>query len=152
MYHADYCITDEFFSRINQCIFHKNNKWNTCVCNKQDTRTEFVDSLQSFTTKAHPSVFWTRCWRVWHLLTGNPSARTPSGNQSTLWHQWQLFRKVGILYRYWVWQWWGCQVGCMPPLAVLGSFFCLLLGVSSGCARPITGQVTEVTCPVIGLC
>ena len=28
--------------------------------------------------------------------------------------------------------------------------FCLLLGVSSGYAQPITGQVTEVTCPVIG--
>ena len=28
--------------------------------------------------------------------------------------------------------------------------FCLLLGVSSGYAQPITGQVAEVTCPVIG--
>ena len=31
-----------------------------------------------------------------------------------------------------------------------GPDFCLLLGVSSGCARPITGQVTTVTWPVIG--
>ena len=31
-----------------------------------------------------------------------------------------------------------------------GPVFCLLLGVSSGCAQPITGQVTEVTWPVIG--
>ena len=32
-----------------------------------------------------------------------------------------------------------------------GLVFCLLLGViSSGYAQPITGQVTEVTCPVIG--
>ena len=31
-----------------------------------------------------------------------------------------------------------------------GPVFCLLLGVSSGCARPITGQVTLVTWPVIG--
>ena len=31
-----------------------------------------------------------------------------------------------------------------------GRVFCLPLGVSSGCARPITGEVTEVTCPVIG--
>ena len=31
-----------------------------------------------------------------------------------------------------------------------GPVFCLLLGVSSGCARPITGQVTSVTWPVIG--
>ena len=30
------------------------------------------------------------------------------------------------------------------------SVFCLLLGVSSDYAQPITGQVTEVTCPVIG--
>ena len=28
--------------------------------------------------------------------------------------------------------------------------FCLLFGVSQGCARPITGQVTSVTWPVIG--
>ena len=31
-----------------------------------------------------------------------------------------------------------------------GSVFCLLLGVSSDYAQPITGQVTEVTCPMIG--
>ena len=31
-----------------------------------------------------------------------------------------------------------------------GSVFCLLLGVSPGCAFPITGQVTSVTWPVIG--
>ena len=30
-----------------------------------------------------------------------------------------------------------------------GLVFCLLLGVSSYYAHPITGQVTEVTCPVI---
>ena len=31
-----------------------------------------------------------------------------------------------------------------------GPVFCLLLGVSSDYAQPIMGQVTEVTCPVIG--
>ena len=31
-----------------------------------------------------------------------------------------------------------------------GPVFCLLLWVSSGCAWPITGQVTSVTWPVIG--
>ena len=31
-----------------------------------------------------------------------------------------------------------------------GSVFCLLLGVSLDYAQPITGQVTEVTCPVTG--
>ena len=31
-----------------------------------------------------------------------------------------------------------------------GLVFCLLLGVSSDYAQPITGQVNEVTCPVIG--
>ena len=31
-----------------------------------------------------------------------------------------------------------------------GPIFCLLLGVSSDYAQPITSQVTEVTCPVIG--
>ena len=29
-------------------------------------------------------------------------------------------------------------------------FFCLLLRVSSDYAQPVTGHVTEVTCPVIG--
>ena len=36
--------------------------------------------------------------------------------------------------------------GCRWP----GPVFCLLLVVSSDYAQPITGQVTEVTCPVIG--
>ena len=31
-----------------------------------------------------------------------------------------------------------------------GPIFCVLFGVSSDYAQPITGQVTEVTCPVIG--
>ena len=31
-----------------------------------------------------------------------------------------------------------------------GPVFCLLLGVSSDYTQPITGQVTDVTCPVIG--
>ena len=35
-------------------------------------------------------------------------------------------------------------------LAAPGSVFCLLLRVNSDYAQPITGQVTEVTCPVIG--
>ena len=36
------------------------------------------------------------------------------------------------------------------PVLLLGPVFGLLLGVSSDYAQPITGQVTEVTCPVIG--
>ena len=35
-------------------------------------------------------------------------------------------------------------------LLTTGPVFCLLLGVSSDYAQAITGQVTEVTCPVIG--
>ena len=35
-------------------------------------------------------------------------------------------------------------LGCSGPV------FCLLLRVSSGCAQPITGQVTSVTWPAIG--
>ena len=45
------------------------------------------------------------------------------------------------------------QSHLIPPqmrLARSGTIFCFLLGVSSGCAQPITGQVTEITCPVIG--
>ena len=39
---------------------------------------------------------------------------------------------------------------CPHQLGGSGPVFCLLLGVSSDYAQPITGQVTEVTCPVIG--
>ena len=35
-------------------------------------------------------------------------------------------------------------------MASPGPVFCLLFRVNSGYAQPITGQVTEVTCPVIG--
>ena len=40
----------------------------------------------------------------------------------------------------------------MVPYGITWARFqgCLLLGVSSDYAQPITGQVTEVTCPVIG--
>ena len=35
-------------------------------------------------------------------------------------------------------------------MSLLLLYMCLLLRVSSDYAQPITGQVTEVTCPVIG--
>ena len=35
-------------------------------------------------------------------------------------------------------------------LPTSGPVFCLLLGVSPDYAQPITGQVTELTCPMIG--
>ena len=38
----------------------------------------------------------------------------------------------------------------MDGMQRTGSVVCLLLGVGSDCAQPITGQVTEVTSPVIG--
>ena len=45
-------------------------------------------------------------------------------------------------------------VQCLDMADILapwpGPVFCLLLGVSSDYVQPITGQVTEVTCPVIG--
>ena len=45
----------------------------------------------------------------------------------------------------------GSRSHLWPSLSIdPGPVFCLLLGVSSGCARPITGQVTSVTWPVIG--
>ena len=43
----------------------------------------------------------------------------------------------------------GHQVVISNP-GTSGPIFCLLLRVSSDYAQPITGQVTEVTCPVIG--
>ena len=43
-----------------------------------------------------------------------------------------------------------CVVGQECGIVWPGPVFCLLLGVSSGCAWPITGQVTSVTWPVIG--
>ena len=44
--------------------------------------------------------------------------------------------------------WW--PKGTTGPLYWPRPVFCLLLGVSSDYAQPITDQVTEVTCPVIG--
>ena len=41
---------------------------------------------------------------------------------------------------------WGYYIRTLSP----GTVFCLLLRVSSDYAQPITGQVTELTCPVIG--
>ena len=46
------------------------------------------------------------------------------------------------------WEYGSCHH--MPILSSPGPVLCLLLGVSSAYAQPITGQVTEVTCPVIG--
>ena len=54
-------------------------------------------------------------------------------------------------------RWEGCCQNDLRKVAVItrasfgsGPVFCLLLGVSSDYAQPITGQVTEATCPVIG--
>ena len=43
---------------------------------------------------------------------------------------------------------WGSNWWCVSISS--GPVFCLLLGVTSGYAQPITGQVTSVTWPVIG--
>ena len=50
---------------------------------------------------------------------------------------------------------WWIYTFCLPGnntanISWPGPVFWLLLGVSSDYAQPITGQVTEVTCPVIG--
>ena len=46
---------------------------------------------------------------------------------------------------------WKFNKACAMCLVLTtGPIFCLLLGVSSDYAQPITGQVTQVTCPVIG--
>ena len=47
---------------------------------------------------------------------------------------------------------WQCRNRCQwaSSWSYPGPVFCLLLGVSSDYAQPITGQVTEVTWPVIG--
>ena len=48
-----------------------------------------------------------------------------------------------------IWSLWALP--CLQPVPCRpGPVFCLLLRVSSGCALPITGQVTSVTWPVIG--
>ena len=45
---------------------------------------------------------------------------------------------------------WPVACHCLGIKVRAGHVFCLLLRVSSGCARPITGQVKSVTWPVIG--
>ena len=54
---------------------------------------------------------------------------------------WLCFLRFStVKFHHWV------SITCLTS----GPVFCLLLGVSSDYAQPITGQVTEVTCPVIG--
>ena len=45
---------------------------------------------------------------------------------------------------------WGLLLASAFLHVMPGPIFCLLLGISSGCARPITGQVTSINWPVIG--
>ena len=42
------------------------------------------------------------------------------------------------------------DVGFVLPTRAFWAVFYLLFGINSDYAQPITGQVTEVTCPVIG--
>ena len=57
----------------------------------------------------------------------------------------QMFwRVLTMYYEATTLYWFSITMYCTGPV------FCLLLGVSSGCAWPITGQVTSVTWPVIG--
>ena len=52
---------------------------------------------------------------------------------------------ISIVYQHWA------DTGSwILPCGRPGPIFCLLVGVSSDYAQPITGQVTKVTCPVIG--
>ena len=61
-----------------------------------------------------------------------------------------------VFGRYWVverilvlpFEW--ATAPILTAVLFAGPVFCLLLGVSPGCDRPITGQVTSVTWPVIG--
>ena len=78
--------------------------------------------------------------------------------------KWQPFSVLSMHYVWWCPGSWGHQViikydiNCKTYLEISlslnlnrsGSVFCLLLIVSSDYAQPITAQVTEVTCPVIG--
>ena len=81
-------------------------------------------------------------WKSWKLLH---TPDMPSENLVTSlpgYHPWQpvshsALKLTRSYYRYMLW--------CIP-----GSVFCLLLWVNSDYAQPITGQITEVTCPVIG--
>ena len=66
---------------------------------------------------------------VWHLI-GRTTPTTVSG---TTYYTRTLSHSLSHFY-----------------LLRLGPVFCLLLEVSSGCAKPITRQVTSVTCLVIG--
>ena len=76
---------------------------------------------------------------------------------STYWYgRLTSIRTIEAYYLWWMelemkaafFLWWTVLIS---PGMCPGHIFCLLLGVSSDYAQPITGQVTEVTCPVIGL-
>ena len=77
-------------------------------------------------------------WSLWGESTSDwwiPLTTGPVMRQLTPWH-YHEFWCTHCFHHY--------LSGCSGPV------FCLLLGVSSDYAQPITGQVTEVTCPVIG--
>ena len=77
---------------------------------------------------------------------------TPEINDNSLFVQQHVQANIeenikALRYLAFVWESsFGWPVDSSHPWPV----FCLLLGVSSDYAQPITGQVTEVTCPVIG--
>ena len=76
---------------------------------------------------------------------------------SCLWHSKAFYSARAILLYFQKWNVMATYLQLRDPLSMRywraanpGPVFCLLLGVSSDCARPITGQITSVTWPMIG--
>ena len=96
------------------------------------------DIIRDYTHKRHSIPHphgWAMECQLWWILR----------KRTALWHRTVSFLMEGKGYTSHIdstmaahEQWWS------------GPVFCLSLGVSSGCAPPITGQVTSVTWPVIG--
>ena len=94
-------------------------------------------------------VTWLNSWwmidAIWRHRSGSTLARVMACDLMTPSHYWNY---------YWLIK---DEIPFLKPLHLPGAYdsttgpiFCLSLGVSSDYAQPITGQVTEVTFPVIG--
>ena len=117
-------------------------------------------SQHSFENK--PTLVNVMTW--WHQATSHYLSQCWPRSMSSMASrpQWVNHRHFSVLWMYVMdrvqlthWGW--VTHICVSNLTIIGSIFtlpglifCLLLRVSSDYAQPITGQVTEVTCPVSG--
>ena len=81
-------------------------------------------------------------------LQTTPTLRPPWAT-SHRWGIWHLYKSRTVLTGKNMFSSYENMIFYTPSTALAGPVFCIFLGVSSGCARPITGPVISVTWPVM---